>query len=357
MSCDVADDYRLLCDKEAAWGIVLETLAAAGVVFSIILMLALLIVVPRICDNAKRALVPIQFIFLLGTLGIFGLTFAFIIRLNDQTCPTRFFLFGVLFAICFACLLVHASKLVRLVRGGLGMSWWVMLIVVFVLSAIQIIIAILYVVINLVRNNVPCSYKEPTTNYTQLNIDFVCILIYVLLLMAITFLLSMFSLCGPFKYWKRHGITIYVTMCFSLGIWVAWISMLMRGNATQNKHPQWDDPTLAIALVANGWVFLIIYILPEFCFITDCQPNTGKNGIQAQPRLLRQTIGVDNRVFTQEDTSQGPDSGRSTPSSPPRFDATLAMRDIEPSKEFTIPRPEQRPNPYMHYRSHDLSKM
>ncbi|MEE6517571.1 hypothetical protein FKM82_027891 [Ascaphus truei] len=358
MSCP-ADDYEFLCNTEAAWGIVLETLAAAGVVFTLALMLALAIIFPRICDSAKRAIVPTQFIFLIGTLGIFGLTFAFIIKLNTQTCPTRFFLFGVLFAICFSCLLAHASKLVRLVRGGLGISWWVMLLIVIGLSLVQIIIAILYVAVYLTRNSLLCNRASGFQNLIDRNRDFVLILIYVLLLMAITLLLSICSLCGSFKYWKRHGAHIYVTMFFSVGIWVAWIVMLLTGNASVlgPNNFTWDDPVRAIALVANGWVFLLMYMVPELCLMTRCQPDPTKDISQAQPRLLRQTIGIDNRVFTQEDTSQGPDSGRSSPSSPPRFDATLAMRDIDPSKEFTIPRPQQRPNSYMHYRSHDLSSM
>ncbi|XP_075039010.1 G-protein coupled receptor family C group 5 member D [Mixophyes fleayi] len=354
MSCN-NDDYFFLCSAQDAWGIVLETLAAAGVVFTIALMLALLIMVPRISDNAKRELVPIQLIFLLGTLGIFGLTFAFIIKLNIQTCPTRFFLFGVLFAICFSCLLAHASKLVRLVRGGLGMSWWVMLVTVIALSLVQIIIAILYVAVYLARNMNQCSLPNP--NLQDRNIDFVLILIYVLLLIAITFLVSMISMCGPCKYWKRHSAHIYITMFFSIGIWVAWIVMLLSGNNSLGNSPQWDDPVRAIALVANGWVFLILYMVPELCLLTRQQSDCAQDKNQTQPRLLRQTIGVDNRVFTQEDSIQGPCSGRSSPSSVPRFDATLPMREFEPSKEFSIPRPQPRPNAYMHYRTHDISPM
>ncbi|KAE8611244.1 hypothetical protein XENTR_v10012382 [Xenopus tropicalis] len=353
----VARPFSYLCDTNAAWGIVLETLAAAGIVFSIVLMLALLIMVPRIGDYAKRAVVPVQFIFLVATFGIFGLTFAFIVELTDQTCPTRFFLFGVLFAICFSCLLAHASKLVKLVRGGLGICWWVMLIMVLFLSLVQVVIAILYIVLSLVRGATPCSVFNTNTNYQQINQDFVLVLIYVYLLMAITLIVSVISLCGPCKYWKRHGAHIYVTMFLSVGIWVAWICMLLRGNVELNQgNHNWDDPVLAIALVANGWVFLMMYIVPELCLMTRCQPDTQKDCVQTQPRLLRQTIGVDNRVFTHENINQGQDSGRCSPVSS-QNDATIAMRDLEQIKDFSIPRPQQRQNPYMQYRSHDLTSM
>ncbi|XP_069823446.1 G-protein coupled receptor family C group 5 member D-like [Dendropsophus ebraccatus] len=356
MSCNVGEDFIYLCSAQDAWGIVVETLAAAGIVFTIALMLSLLIVVRRICDKAKRELVPIQFTFLMGTLGIFGLTFAFIVRLNRTTCPTRFFLFGVLFAICFACLLVHASKLVKLVRGCKGMSWWVMLILLFALSMVQIIIAILYVAIFLGRNMDQCDRN--TADLRQRNIDFVLILVYVMALMAATLLVSMIAMCGPCKHWKRHGAHIYITMFFSIAIWVTWIVMLLRGNISLGTDPEWDDPVRAIALVANGWVFLILYMVPELCLMTRHNADCCKQGqCQSQPHLLRRTVGIENRVFTQEDISQVQDSGRSSPSSIPQYDATLALRDMEPSKEFSIPRPQPRPDAFLQYRTHDLSQM
>ncbi|KAG8436388.1 hypothetical protein GDO86_007477 [Hymenochirus boettgeri] len=345
MACNVNAIFNFFCNTNAAWGIVLETLAAAGIVFTIILIIAFLIMIPRICEPAKRAVVPVQFIFLIGTLGVFGLTFAFITIFTPQTCPTRFFLFGVLFAICFSCLLAHASKLVRLVRGGQGISWWVMLLIVFAFSLVQIVIAILYVSLVLGRNG--CA-----TRSNQLNRDFVLILIYVYLLMAITLLVSLFSLCGPCKYWKRHGVFIYITMFLSAGIWVAWIVMLLIGNLLLNSNAAftWDDPTLAIALVSNGWVFLLGYFLPELCMMSRSEEGCQKDCVAVQPRLLRQTIGVDNRVFSQENINQGEtSSGRSSPA--PSQINTIPMRD------FSIPRPQQRQNPYLHYRSHDLTNM
>nr|DBA18301.1 TPA: hypothetical protein GDO54_016567 [Pyxicephalus adspersus] len=302
MSC-YDDDYIFLCSAEDAWGIVLQTLAAAGAVFTIAAMTALLIMVPHICVNVKRAIVPIQFIFLLGTLGIFGLTFAFIIKLNRQTCPTRFFLFGVLFAICFSCLLVHASKLVTMARGGLAMSWWMMLVTITALSLVQIVIAIMYVGIYLARNISECDLNKVDNNAS--NPDFVLLLIYVFVLMAITFLVSIISMCGSCKYWKRHSAHIFITMFFSIGIWVTWIVMLLRGNASLNKHMVWDDPVRAIGLVANGWIFLIFYMIPELCLMTKHQSDCDQGKNLSQPHPPRQIVGTDNQDFTQEDSIKG----------------------------------------------------
>nr|XP_033785365.1 retinoic acid-induced protein 3-like [Geotrypetes seraphini]XP_033785366.1 retinoic acid-induced protein 3-like [Geotrypetes seraphini] len=349
---NLALDYRFLCDRNAAWGIVLETLAAAGIVTTIFLLFVLFCLIPRIANFTKRSIVPIQIIFLLGTLGIFGLTFAFIIQLNAQTCPTRFFLFGVLFAICFSCLLVHAFKLVGLVRCKQGMNGCLMLLGVFALSMVQVIIAIIWVVIELARNKMPCNFLTNTDDeFIELNKNFVYILIYVLFLMALTFIVSMVTFCGSNGTWKIHGVHIFLTMFLSICIWIVWIVMLLRGNRDLHHGHWWDDPVISIALVSNGWVFIIFYLIPEFIHLTRNPVELIKECAPTQPHLLRQPGGVENRVFGQDDC-QDEDSGRCFPSSQPRFDA-LPMKDLEDTKEFTIPRPH--PVPWVQYRTHDIT--
>ncbi|XP_029446327.1 retinoic acid-induced protein 3-like [Rhinatrema bivittatum] len=351
----LALDYQFLCDRNAAWGIILETLAAAGVISTILLFIGFLVLIPRISDSTKRSIIPIQIIFLLGTLGIFGLTFAFIIRMNNQTCPTRFFLFGVLFAICFSCLLVHAAKLKSLVRGSEGITGWTMLLIVLSLITVQIIIAVIWVVVQLARNKIPCHFLINTQEqYIQLNQDFVMILIYVLFLMALAFLLSVLTFCGSCNNWKVHGVHVFLTMLLSICIWIVWIVMLLKGNRALGHAHWWDDPVISIALVSNGWVFIILYLLPEFIHLTRNPTDIAKNCIPTQPGLLRQTGGVENRVFRQENCHD-PDSGRSSPSSHPRFDS-LPMKDFEDAKEFTIPRPQTRTDLWAQYRTHDLSQ-
>uniref|UniRef100_A0A8B9W3K0 G-protein coupled receptors family 3 profile domain-containing protein n=1 Tax=Bos mutus grunniens TaxID=30521 RepID=A0A8B9W3K0_BOSMU len=97
------------------------------------------------------------------------------------------------------------------------------------------------------------------------NEDFVMLLIYVLFLMALTFLTASFSFQGSFTAWKRHGAHIYLTTILSIAIWVAWITLLL----VPTLSPQWDDTILSSALVANGWVFLLAYIAPEFQLLTS----------------------------------------------------------------------------------------
>ncbi|XP_053107677.1 retinoic acid-induced protein 3 [Hemicordylus capensis] len=339
---NIPSDYYLLCDRDNNWGIVLESLAAAGVVTTIILIFVLLFLICKVQDNTKRSLIPVQLLFLLGTLGIFGLTFAFIIKLNESTAPTRFFLFGVLFALCFSCLLAHAIDLIKLVRGRTPLSALMLLVIAISLTTVQIIIAIMYVAIN----RAELKKLEPTSGMDdQRRNDFILILIYVLLLMAVLFVAAMSVFCGSYRRWKRHGAHIFLTILFSIGIWVVWISMLMRGNPDLNKRPLWDDPVISIALVANGWVFLIMYAVPELCFLTaprkpgDYPPENSS----CQPKVMKKVHGVENQGYSQEDTTTQENGNRLYVPYSTHFQLEML------EQEFSIPRPETRASPYQGY--------
>lgn len=121
---DLLPQYVYLCDLDAIWGIVLEAVAGAGVLTTLLLMLILLVRLPFIKDKEKKSPLGMHFLFLFGTLGLFGLTFAFIIQEDEMVCSTRRFLWGVIFALCFSCLLAQAWRLRRLVRHGKSPSGW-----------------------------------------------------------------------------------------------------------------------------------------------------------------------------------------------------------------------------------------
>ncbi|XP_063164266.1 retinoic acid-induced protein 3-like [Candoia aspera] len=338
---NIHNDYYFLCNTNIYWGIILEALAAAGVIVTAILILVLLLLTCKAQDNAKRSLIPIQFFFLLGTLGIFGLTFAFIIRLNEQTAPTRFFLFGVLFALCFACLLAHALDLVKLVRGRSPFSALVLLIMVLGLTVVQVIIAIQYVAISIT------ALKELHHEMSmERRRDFVLILIYVLFLMALLCIVSMFVFCGSYKRWKRHGVHILLTALVSVGIWVAWISILMQGISALGEPSVWNDPLIGIALIVNGWAFLILYAVPELCVLTAPR-NPGDYPMEnntCQTKGMKKTYGIENQAYAQEGNTQEEDTGSYVP-----YSTHFQLKDLESQQEFSIPRPKTRPSPYQGY--------
>ena len=96
-------------------------------------------------------------------------------------------------------------------------------------------------------------------------------------------------------------------LILSIAIWVAWITLLL----VPTIGPQWDDTILSSALVANGWVFLLAYIAPEFQLLTR-QQNPMDYPVEdafCQPQFMKQSYGVVNRAYSQEGIIQGTEPG------------------------------------------------
>ncbi|XP_032109573.1 G-protein coupled receptor family C group 5 member D isoform X1 [Sapajus apella] len=328
-------DYFLLCETEGPWGIILESLAIVGIVVTILLFLAFLFLMRKIQDCSQWNVLPTQLLFLLSVLGLFGLAFAFIIQFNQQTAPVRYFLFGVLFALCFSCLLAHASNLVKLVRGCVSFSWMTILCIAIGCSLLQIIIAIEYVTLIMTRGMMfvhmtPC----------QLNVDFVVLLVYVLFLMALTFFVSKATFCGPCENWKQHGRLIFVTVLFSIIIWVVWISMLLRGNPQFQRQPQWDDPVICIGLVTNAWVFLLLYIVPELCILyRSCRQECPLQGNACPVAAYQHSFQVENQELSRARDSDGAEEDVALTS----YGTPIQPQTVDPTQECFIPRAKLSP--------------
>lgn len=264
--------YNYLCDRRAAWGIVLETLASSGFLFSMILLVGLLIWALWIHVSSRQqhsnigGMVASMTMFLLATAGIFGITFSFIIRLTDQTCPTRLFLFSVLFSLAFSCLLARCLALL----GFAATRGWGEPAVALGLFIVQVIISTQWLILVLVRDQKPCEYSQE---------EFVMLQIYVLCLLAISLILSMHFLsrsCSTYSYnyagathqqSRQQAVLLCLTLLLSSAIWVVWIIMIIRVNSELGHRPRWDDPVLSITLVANGWVLLMGHGLSQVAFL------------------------------------------------------------------------------------------
>lgn len=307
--------YFNLCDLSAVWGVVVEAFAAAGLVATLILLIVLLASLPFITDRNWRSSLGLHVVFLIFTFGLFALTFAFIVGKNFATCASRRFLFGVLFAGCFSCLLMQAVRLNILARRNSGPRGWVWCLGALGLWLVEVVINTEWLIITIVRypTNITGTLASATAIPCNIeNQDFVMALIYVLNLLLAVLVASLTILAGKHKRWHKDGALILVTGLFSVGIWVAWIVMYVYGNS---KHggPTWDDPTLAIALVSNAWVFLLFHTVPAVCSLSEVDddpaveeelyPSRGYENILKEQST--QSIYMENKAFSMDEPHTG----------------------------------------------------
>ncbi|XP_038182090.1 G-protein coupled receptor family C group 5 member C isoform X2 [Arvicola amphibius] len=316
-SPDLDPLYYNLCDRSGAWGIVLEAVAGAGIITTFVLTIILVASLPFVQDTKKRSLLGTQVFFLLGTLGLFCLVFACVVKPDFSTCASRRFLFGVLFAICFSCLVAHVFALNFLARKNHGPRGWVIFTVALLLTLVEVIINTEWLIITLVRGGGQAgplgngsAHWTVTSPCAIANMDFVMALIYVMLLLLAAFLGAWPALCGRFKRWRKHGVFALLTTALSIAIWVVWIVMYTYGNK-QHHSPTWDDPTLAIALAANAWTFVLFYVIPEVSQVTKPSPEQSYQGDMYPTRgvgyetILKEQTGqsmfVENKAFSMDE--------------------------------------------------------
>lgn len=316
--------YYNLCDLAAAWGIVLEALASAGVILTLILVISLLASIPFMANKDRKSSVGLHACFLLFTLGLFGLTFAFIVGKDFATCASRRFLFGVLFAGCFSCLLMQAVKLNILARQGQGQGPRASALCLGAagLWLVEAIINTEWLIITVVRhpqgplNSTAAVGGATATPCNIANQDFAMALIYVMTLILAVVIAGLAVMAGKHKQWRSEGACILLIGLLSVGIWVAWIVMYVYGNQTSGGGPSWDDPTLAIVLVASGWVFLLLHTIPEVCcwggaeesqqsYAEDLYPSRGVGYETILKEQSSQNMFMENKAFSMDEPNQG----------------------------------------------------
>ncbi|XP_062310053.1 G-protein coupled receptor family C group 5 member D isoform X1 [Osmerus eperlanus] len=363
--------YWYLCDRRAAWGIVVESLATLGFVVSSCLLIGLLFWTLWVCVSSRRrprgigGAVASMSLFLLSTAALFALTFAFVIRLTSQTCPTRLFLFGVVFALAFSCLLARGLALLGFgLARGRGEPC-----LALCLFLVQVIVATEWLIIVLVRDERPCEYSQG---------EFVMLLVYVFCLLAAALVVSLRNLCrscltysysytgGGQKRGQTQATMLCLTLLLSVAIWVVWVGLLTRGNPEMGRRPRWDDPVLSVALVANGWVLLLGHGLAQIACLCrgaghsrEATPDFGgwASPTVEFPRCPKvQKEGRDNGSF-ENDGADRKAGRRQEPALKSPYESGFSMTEIDPDKDYTIPRPQTTitSEPYDEYYGHSLS--
>ncbi|KAM6957876.1 G-protein coupled receptor family C group 5 member D [Aplochiton taeniatus] len=364
----LAPEYRYLCDRRAAWGIVMESLASLGFVVSACLLGGLLVwalwlcVPPRRRRTGQGGAQASACLYLLATAGVFALTFAFVIGQTTRTCPTRLFLFGVLFALAFSCLLARGLALLgfAVARG------WGEPALALGLSLVQVVIAAEWLLVVLVRDGRPCQCSQA---------EFVMLLIYVLCLLAVGLALALRCLCractthgygggGTQRQNRREAAVLCLTLLLSAAVWVVWVALLTRGNPDLGRRPQWDDPVLSVTLVAHAWVLLLGHGLAQVAFLCRGAGRSKDEPLSfsgwASPGGAMQGLegpkeGTDNRSF---ENDNGKRKGkRADPAVRSPYESGFSMTEIDPAKDYTIPRPQTTNigEPYDEYYGRSLS--
>ncbi|KAM4716522.1 G-protein coupled receptor family C group 5 member C-like [Anableps anableps] len=316
---NISSIYFNLCDLTTLWGVVVEAVSAAGVMTSFMLFVILMASLPFVTDKKRKGMVALQASILVFTLGLFGLTFAFIVDQYSTSCAARRFLFGVLFSGCLACLLMHGLWLSLLKRSGRGPRSWLLWLGALGLWLVEVIINTEWLVLTVVWSP-PGEIVVTDLSCSIANKDFVLALIYVMVLMVGVVLMASPSLSHKHKQWRRDGAFILVTGLVTIAIWVAWITMYIHGNRVAG-NPRWDDPTLAVTVASNAWVFLFFYIIPEICLLTQGdpdleEPHDGEHVYPArslaydtmlkEPEPAPQNLYIENKAFNMDESPAEP---------------------------------------------------
>ncbi|XP_077405953.1 G-protein coupled receptor family C group 5 member C isoform X2 [Vanacampus margaritifer] len=308
--------YFALCDLDAAWGVAVEAFASAGVAVSLVLFIALLANVPFTRERHRRNAVALHAGFLACTAGLFGLTFAFIVGKNFSTCASRRFLFGVLFAGCFSCLLVQGVRLNALARTERAPRAWTSCLAALALWSVEVLINAEWLIITVVRRPPGPGGDSIAVPCDVANADFAMALIYVMALLLAALGAGLGVMAGNGKRWRREGALVAACGAVSVGIWAAWIAMYVHGN----RGPRWDDPTLAVALALNAWVFLALISVPQVCCSangdadgeSECGESAYPRGGVCYENILKErnarnvfADNIDNKAFSMDENAQG----------------------------------------------------
>lgn len=291
--------YTLLCDLDAVWGVVVEVVAAAGVLAAVLLLVVLLCRLHSVTEAPKRSGIGPTLLLLIGIIGLFGLSFAYLIEHNESICLVRRALWGVFFSLCFACMLAQGVRLRRLARESRSPGGCALAGLALGLTAVQGIIAAEWLLLTVLRAGNPACQYQP--------LDFTLACVYVLALLLAALVSATLALCGKARHWHCNVVWLLVSCLLSILLWVAWVGFYVYGNNVLGKSPDWDDPALAVALVAQGWLLLLCHAAPEAhaCLRAPPQPSapdyfdTSQNSSRMREASLDEDIPLSHRQFVE----------------------------------------------------------
>ncbi|XP_047659534.1 G protein-coupled receptor, class C, group 5, member Bb [Tachysurus fulvidraco] len=277
---DLHPSYRILCDLESVWGVVLESVACSGAISALVLFAILLSRMKMVTDPERRSGVGPLLLLLLSTVGLFCLSLAFMMGRGETVCVLRRGLWSSLFALCFSCLLVQAVRLRKLATGKRSPSGGSLSALAFGIALVQGVISGEWLLLTVAREG------RSACDYPPLDFALVCGYALGLLLTSTTISLGVL-LCGSRhvddaarkkrRRWSCNGVWVFLSCLVSLLVWAAWLGFYLYGNAAgrspTTSETDGEEPALAIALVMEGWALLLFQAIPEahLCLRTTIQ--------------------------------------------------------------------------------------
>lgn len=276
VNAEGAKSYRRVIEWPI-WAVVVCILTCIMILITLLVFVLLLFLY-----QIRSGTTVLGFMLLLGILGIFLVNFAFFIPASAASCGARRFVMGVVYAICFAALLVkavdnwrytwHDYSIGKRKYKGLA-SACSLLLVALTLVAIQILIGILWLVITapgatLVRVTTPPHdywWCNPPLLY---DVGLVLSFMFVILLILATIIFATISFLKDINYFESRWL---LASCLCTGaIFVAWMIISTMATAP------YRDATVAIANLLNGTILLILFPLRKLWLLY--QIYTGKYG-------------------------------------------------------------------------------
>ncbi|XP_063077480.1 G protein-coupled receptor, class C, group 5, member Ba [Engraulis encrasicolus] len=276
----VGRPYTRLCDLELVWGVCVEATAVGGALAAILLGVVLLCRLRAVGEAEKRSGAGPILLLLLGIVGLFGLSVAFVVESSESVCVIRRALWGVAFALCFSCLLVQAVRLRRITRERRSPSGCALSGLAAGLTGVQGIIAAEWLLLTVLRQGqAACDFERE---------DLALSCCYVLALLLVATVIAGACLCGGAhsraSHWRSSALWLLASCLLSLLLWGAWLTFYIYGNQALEMYfygdeakgaKDWEEPTLAITLVAQGWLLLLCHAVPEAhaCMRPPPQPS------------------------------------------------------------------------------------
>ncbi|XP_048874628.1 G-protein coupled receptor family C group 5 member B-like [Brienomyrus brachyistius] len=234
--------------KENTVWVMVATAAMVGALVAL-LLLGLVGLMWRVAE--VRSGVGPLLLLLAGIVGLCSLSITYLIERGEHLCVVRRSFWGVLFALSFACLVVHGVRLRQLVRGARSPGNGV-------LVGLAVFLAIVdpeWILLIVVRRDLSACEYHP--------LELVLTSSYVLLLLATALVGAVWSLCGGQPQWRCSAMWLLATCLSSALLWTTWLTFHLHGNAALGLSSAWDDWGQALLLVAQAWVLLVLHAVPK----------------------------------------------------------------------------------------------